>query len=100
MLKLLKFLGKYKKETVLGPLLKMLEALFELFVPLVISALIDVGINGGGGKAYIVKMCLILVAFGVVGLLFSVTAQYFAARAATGVVKHVRSKLFSHIQDL
>ncbi len=100
MLKLLKFLGKYKKETVLGPLLKMLEALFELFVPLVISALIDNGINGGRGSGYIVKMCLILVAFGVVGLLFSVTAQFFAAKAATGVVKHVRYKLFEHIQNL
>ena len=100
MLKLLKFLGKYKKETILGPLLKMLEALFELFVPLVISALIDNGINGGAGKGYIIKMSLILVAFGALGLLFSVTAQYFAAKAATGVVKHVRFKLFEHIQSL
>lgn len=100
MLKLLKFLGKYKKETVLGPILKMLEALFELFVPLVISALIDNGINGGKGSGYIIKMSLILVALGVIGLLFSVTAQYFAAKAATGVVKHVRFKLFEHIQSL
>lgn len=100
MLKLLKFLGKYKKETVLGPLLKMLEALFELFVPLVISALVDLGINGGRGSGFIIKMSLILVAFGVIGLIFSVTAQYFAAKAATGVVKHVRFKLFEHIQSL
>ncbi len=100
MLKLLNFLGKYKKETVLGPLLKMLEALFELFVPLVISALVDLGINGGRGSGFIIKMSLILVAFGVIGLIFSVTAQYFAAKAATGVVKHVRFKLFEHIQSL
>ena len=100
MLKLLKFLGKYTKETVLGPLLKMCEALFELFVPLVISALIDLGINGGRGNGFILKMSLILVALGVVGLIFSVTAQYFAAKAATGVVKHVRFKLFEHIQNL
>ncbi len=102
MLKLLKFLGKYKKETVLGPLLKMIEALFELFVPLVISQLIDIGINGenGSDRGYIVSRCLILVAFGIFGLLFSVTAQYFAAKAATGVVKHVRFKLFEHIQTL
>lgn len=100
MLKLLKLLGKYKKETVLGPLLKMLEALFELFVPLVIASLIDKGIKGGLGTPYIIKMCFILVAFGVLGLLFSVIAQYFAAKAATGVVKHVRLKLFEHIQTL
>ncbi len=100
MLKLLKLLGKYKKETVLGPLLKMLEALFELFVPLVIASLIDVGITGGLNKAHVIKMVLILVAFAVLGLLFSVTAQYFAAKAATGVVKHVRSRLFKHIQHL
>lgn len=100
MLKLLKLLGKYKKETVLGPLLKMFEALLELFVPLVIASLIDKGINGGLGTPYITKMCLILVAFGVLGLLFSVTAQFFAAKAATGVVKHIRLNLFTHIQKL
>ncbi len=100
MLKLLKYLGKYKKETVLGPLLKMLEALFELFVPLVIASLIDEGIKGGLGTPYILKMCLILVLFAVLGLLFSVLAQFFAAKAATGVVKHVRLKLFEHINNL
>ncbi len=100
MLKLLKLLKNYKKETVLGPLLKMLEALFELFVPLVIASLIDDGIKGGLGTPHIVKMCLILVAFGVLGLAFSLTAQYFAAKAATGVVKHVRLNLFKHIQSL
>ncbi len=100
MLKLLKFLGKYKKETVLGPLLKMLEALFELFVPLVVASLIDKGIKGGLGTPYILKMSLILVLFAFVGLLFSVCAQFFAAKAATGVVKLVRLKLFDHINKL
>ena len=100
MIKLLKLLGKYKKETVLGPLLKMVEALFELFVPLVVASLIDKGIKGGLGMPHILKMSLILVLFAFVGLLFSVCAQYFAAKAATGVVKHVRLKLFDHINKV
>ncbi len=100
MIKLLKLLGKYKKETVLGPLLKMAEALFELFVPLVVASLIDKGIKGGLGMPHILKMSLILVLFAFVGLLFSVCAQYFAAKAATGVVKHVRLQLFDHINKL
>ncbi|MBR2860949.1 MAG: ABC transporter ATP-binding protein [Clostridia bacterium] len=100
MLKLLKFLKYYKKETVLGPLLKLAEALLELFVPLVISALIDVGINGEAGQGYIIKMCLILVAFGAFGLAFSVTAQFFAAKAAVGFTRRIREKLFAHIQRL
>lgn len=100
MIKLLKLLGKYKKETVLGPLLKMAEALFELFVPLVVASLIDKGIKGGLGMPYILKMSLILVLFAFVGLLFSVCAQFFAAKAATGVVKHVRLQLFDHINKL
>lgn len=100
MLKLLKLLGKYKKETILGPLFKMLEALFELFVPLVVASLIDDGIKGGLGTPHILKMSLILIAFAFVGPLFSVCAQYFAAKAATGVVKHVRLQLFEHINKL
>ena len=100
MIKLLKLLGKYKKETILGPLFKMLEALFELFVPLVVASLIDDGIKGGLGTPHIFKMSLILIAFALVGLLFSVCAQYFAAKAATGVVKHVRLQLFEHINKL
>ena len=97
MIKLLKLLGKYKKETILGPLLKMAEALFELFVPLVVASLIDEGIKGGLGMPHILKMSLILVLFAFVGLLFSVCAQFFAAKAATGVVKHVRLQLFERI---
>ena len=100
MIKLLKLLGKYKKETILGPLFKMLEALFELFVPLVVASLIDDGIKGGLGTPHILKMSLILIGFALVGLVFSVCAQYFAAKAATGVVKHIRLNLFEHINKL
>ncbi len=100
MFKLLKNLKNYKKETVLAPLLKMAEALLELFVPLAVSSLIDKGINGTGGTEYVIKMCLLLVAFGLVGLVFSVTAQFFAAKAAVGFTKEVRLKLFAHIQQI
>lgn len=100
MIKLLKLLGKYKKETILGPLLKMCEALFELLVPLVVAALIDNGIKGDRGNTYILQMSLILVLFALLGLVFSVCAQYFAAKAATGVVKHIRSQLFTKINQL
>ena len=75
MKKLLIYLKGYEKETVLAPLFKMLEALFELFVPLVMAAVIDTGI-GGSNRGYIVRMCLILVALGVIGLTCSITAQY------------------------
>lgn len=100
MFKLLKYLKEYKKEAVLAPLFKMSEALLELFVPLIVSSLIDVGINGTGGREYIVKMCLLLVLFGLAGLGLSVTAQYFAAKAAVGFTKQVRFRLFEHIQQM
>lgn len=99
MKKLLCYLKGYEKEAVLAPLFKMLEALFELFVPLVMAAVIDVGI-AGQDRAYIVKTCLILVALGVIGLVCSVTAQFFAAKAATGFSTKLRHALFSHIQSL
>lgn len=100
MRKLLKYLtGDYLKETVLSPLFKMLEALLELFVPVVVAAIIDTGIENGDG-GYTVKMCLLLGALGLVGLGFSVTAQYFAAKAAAGFAKKVSHALFSHIQTL
>lgn len=99
MFKLLKYLKMYKKESILGPLLKLLEATLELLVPLVISAIIDYGINGTAGKPYILRMCLLLVLFGAVGLAFSITAQYFAAKASVGFVKQVRFVLFQHIQS-
>ena len=98
MRKLLKFLtGSYLKETILSPLFKMLEAILELLVPIVVANIIDVGISGGD-KGYVVKMCLILAAFGIVGLLFAVTAQFFAAKAAAGFAKDVSGALFRTIQ--
>lgn len=99
MKKLLCYLKGYEKETVLAPLFKMLEALLELFVPLVMAAVIDVGIVGGD-RRYIVRMCLLLVALGIIGLVCSVTAQFFAAKAATGFSTKLRHALFSHIQSL
>ncbi|MEG2859250.1 MAG: ABC transporter ATP-binding protein [Clostridia bacterium] len=91
------YLKDYKKESVLGPLFKMLEALFELAVPLVVAAIIDVGIGRGDG-AYVWKMGLWLVALGVVGMISSVTAQYYAAKAAVGMATRMRHALFAHIQ--
>ena len=99
MKKLLFYLKQYRRESILGPLFKLLEATLELFVPLVVAAVIDRGIFNNDTE-YIVRMCLVLVALGAVGLAFSVTAQYFAARAATGFVKQVRHALFAHIQQL
>ncbi len=98
---LLKYLTDYKKECVLAPLFKMLEALFELFVPLVMASIIDVGIgNGDGDKPYVVKMCLVMVALGIIGLVCSISAQFFAAKAAVGFSAKLRSALFAHIQGL
>ena len=99
MKKLLKFIKGYEKETVLAPLFKMLEALFELFVPLVMAAIIDTGIPGRD-IGYILRMCLILVALGIIGLVCSITAQFFAAKAATGFSTKLRHALFAHIQSL
>lgn len=99
MTKLLRFLKDYKKETILAPLFKMLEALLELFVPIVVAAIIDTGINNGD-KPYIIKMVLVLVGLGIVGLLFSVTAQYFSAKAAAGFAKKTSHALFRHIGTL
>ena len=97
--KLFVYLKEYKKETILGPLFKLLEASFELFVPLVVASMIDVGIKTGD-TGYIIRMCLVLIALGVIGLVCSITAQYFAAKAAVGFVKKIRHALFRHIQSL
>lgn len=94
---LLAYLKGYKKESILAPLFKMLEASLELFVPLVMAAIIDVGI-ANQDKPYIVKMCFVLIALGIIGLVCSITAQYFAAKAATGVGTGIRHGLFEHIQ--
>ena len=99
MKKLLIYLKDYKKETILAPLFKMLEASFELFIPLVVAAIIDIGI-AGGDKTYIIKMCGIMVALGIIGLVCSITAQFFAAKAAVGFATKLRHALFAHIQKL
>lgn len=97
MKQLLIYLKDYKKECILAPLFKMLEAIFELFVPLVMAAVIDVGI-AEKDISYIIKMCMVMVVLGFVGLLCSGTAQYFSAKAAAGFGTKVRHALFSHIQ--
>ena len=97
--KLLKYIKSYKKECVLGPLFKLLEALLELFVPLVIASIIDNGI-GNSDQGYVVGMVFVLVGLGIVGLAFSITAQYFAAKAAVGFSSKVKHELFRHIESL
>lgn len=99
MRKLLRFLKDYKKESILSPLFKLLEASFELLVPLVMAAIIDSGIGNKDG-GFILKMCGILILLALVGLTCSITAQYFAAKAAVGFATKVRHALFDHIQKL
>ena len=99
MKKLLIFLKDYKKETVIAPLFKLLEASFELIVPLVMAAIINQGI-ASEDSSYIMKMCLVLVLLAVVGLVCSITAQFFAAKAAVGFSAKLRNALFKHIESL
>lgn len=99
MKKLLVYLKTYKKETILAPLFKMLEASFELFVPLVIAAIIDTGIENKD-VPYIVRMAIVLIVLAVVGLTCSLTAQYFSAKAAVGFAAKLKSALFAHIESL
>lgn len=99
MKKLLVYLKDYKKESVLGPLFKLLEATFELIVPLVMAAIIDTGV-ASGNKSYIMKMCMVLVLLAVIGLTCSITAQFFAAKAAVGFATKLRHALFAHIESL
>ena len=99
MKKVLSYLKGYGKETVLAPLFKMLEACFELFVPLVMAKIIDVGIYNKD-MGYVLRMCLVMVLLGVIGLTCSLTAQYFSAKAATGFGTGLRSALFKHITSL
>ena len=96
---LLRYLKDYKKESILSPLFKLFEAGLELCVPLVMAALIDHGI-AGGNTGYIVRMCLLLVGLALAGLISSITAQYFAAKAAAGFGKEVKRELFQKIQSL
>lgn len=99
MKKLLRFMKHYKKETVLAPLFKMLEASFELFVPLVMAAIVDTGIKNAD-IPYILKMGLVLVALALIGLATAATAQYFSARAAVGFAAELKHALFDHIQSM
>jgi len=99
MKKLLRFMKHYKKETVLAPLFKMLEASFELFVPLVMAAIVDQGIKQAD-IPYILKMGLVLVALALIGLATAATAQYFSARAAVGFAAELKHALFDHIQSM
>ena len=98
MKRLLVYLNDYKKESILGPLFKLLEASFELLVPLVMAAIIDKGI-ADGNKKYVISMCIVMIALGVIGLVCSITAQYFAAKAAVGFSTKLRHALFDHIQS-
>jgi len=93
-----KYLKKYTAESIVAPLFKLIEALLELTVPIVVALIIDKGI-GGGDDGYVVKMCLLLLLIGAVGLAFSLTAQYFSAKAAVGTAADLRSGLFSKIQS-
>ena len=99
MKKLLYFMKDYKKESVLAPLFKMLEAFFELFVPLVVASIIDDGIVPKD-SGHIIRMCLFLLVLAAVGLTCSITAQYFAAKSAVGAATGIRYELFTHIQTL
>ena len=95
---LLKYLKNYKKESFCAPLFKMLEACFDLIVPLVVSAIIDNGIKTND-TSYVLKMGGVLVLLAFVGLAFSITAQYFAAKASAGFGQELRHELFSHIKS-
>lgn len=94
---IMRFLKDYKKECLLAPLFKMLEAIFELFVPLVVSSVIDKGI-ANGDKGYIMQMCFMLILLAIIGLVCAITAQYFSAKAAVGAATGMRHSLFAHIQ--
>lgn len=99
MRKLFTYLSDYKKESIIAPLFKMLEALFDLFVPLVVAGIINNGILKGD-RTYIVRMCLVLILLAVVGMACAILAQYFAAKAAVGFSTKLRGALFAHIQKL
>ena len=96
---ILRYLRDYKKESILAPLFKMLEATFELLIPVVMANVIDVGI-AGRDIGYVVRMCLLMILLGIIGLVCSITAQYFSAKAATGFGTALRNDVFRHITSL
>lgn len=99
MSKLLKYLKKYKIESILAPFFKLIEVAFELIVPLIVSTIIDVGIENGD-KVYIIKRCLLLGLLGILGLCSTLVAQYFSAKASVGFATDIRHALFQHIGKL
>lgn len=99
MSKLLKYLKKYKIESILAPFFKLIEVAFELIVPLIVSTIIDIGIENGD-KVYIIKRCLLLGLFGILGLCSTLVAQYFSAKASVGFATDIRHTLFQHIGKL
>ena len=98
-LNILSYIKYYKKESILAPLFKLLEASFELLVPSVVAQIIDVGIKNGD-KGYVIKMCLVMAGLALLGLTCSISAQYFAAKASAGFAKRVKHALFEHILGL
>jgi len=99
MRKLLKYMKGFGKECALGPLFKLLEASFELLIPLVVAGIVDSGI-GNGDSAYVIKMCIVMVVLGIVGLACAITAQYFAAKAAVGFAGRLRHAVMEHLLGL
>ena len=99
MRRLLRYMKGYGKECALGPLFKLLEATFELLIPLVVAAIVDTGIGKSDGS-YVVKMCLLMIALGIIGLICAVTAQFFAAKAAVGFSTRIRQALMQHILSM
>ena len=99
MKKLLKYMKGYEKQCILGPLFKLLEASFELLIPLVVASIVDKGI-GAGDRSYVVKMCAVMIALGIIGLICAVTAQFFAAKAAVGFSARLRHAVMKHILGL
>ena len=99
MRKLLKYMKGYGKECILGPLFKLLEASFELLIPLVVAAIVDTGI-ANADRSYVVKMCLVMILLGLIGLGCAITAQFFAAKAAVGFATRLRHAVLKHILGL
>ena len=99
MRKLLKYMKGYGKECVLGPLFKLLEASFELLIPLVVAAIVDTGI-GNGDRSYVIKMCFVMILLGLIGLICAITAQFFAAKAAVGFATRLRHAVLKSVLGL